>query len=81
MPGKHSLASLELDGAPVSVRKNNPNKLRAGYEDYNADGFEDLIVKFVDTDNYTRQDEWAVLTGTLLDGTPITGTGDICITR
>lgn len=73
------VASLELDGAPVSPRKNNPNKLRAGYEDYNFDGFEDLIVKFVDTDNYDPGDEWAVLTGTLLDGTPIMGIGDICI--
>ena len=45
------------------------------------DGYIDLLVKFVDMDNYDPGDEWATLTGSLLDGTPIIGTGDICITQ
>jgi hypothetical protein len=70
-------ASLELDGAPIATRRSGKPKI--GYEDYNNDGYKDLVAKFVDTDNYTKLDEWAELTGVLLDGTPITGIGDICI--
>ncbi len=89
------VATLELDGAPVAGKNNSDNstgpnadftyrgssKLMAAYEDYNHDGYIDLVVKFVDMDNYDPGDEWATLTGNLLDGTPITGTGDICITQ
>ena len=89
------VSTLELDGAPVSGQNNSNNspgphadftyrgsgRPMAAYEDYNHDGYTDLVVKFVDMDNYDPGDEWATLTGNLLDGTPITGTGDICITQ
>ena len=71
------VTTLELDGAPVATK--DGGKLMVAYEDYNHDGFKDLVVKYVDTDNYTSEDEWAHLTGFLLDGTPIHGVGDICV--
>lgn len=74
------VVTLDLDGAPV-ILKTKAQKPMAGYEDYNKDGYIDLVVKFVDTDNYTPEDKWANLSGYLLDGTPIKGTGDICITQ
>jgi hypothetical protein len=47
-----------------------------------ADGFTDLVIKIEDVGGtFTQGSGTATLTGNLLDGTPILGTGDICITR
>jgi hypothetical protein len=71
--------TVQLEGLPVAARgKAN----LAAYEDVNADGFTDLVVKIEDVDGtFTQGSGTATLTGNLLGGTPILGTGDICITQ
>lgn len=78
---KIDTATLELEGLPVSTRPNGG--LRVAYEDWNNDGYLDLLVKFKDIDGvFFPGDEWATVTGMLKNGiTPFEGVGDICITQ
>lgn len=73
--------SVELQGLKVAV-KGKSDKLMAAYEDWNGDGYLDLVLKIVDGDNTFQQGSGtAKLTGLLNDGSPFEGTGDICITQ
>jgi hypothetical protein len=69
--------TLELAGNRARVKGKSGNI--GSFEDVNNDGFLDLVVQFpVEGLNLTDSDVEATLTGTLLDGTPIEGTDDIC---
>lgn len=72
-----SLANLQIKAVGKS------DKLLASLEDYNGDGFMDLIVKIEDEDGVFEVGEAeATLTGKLLaefDSLPIVGTDSICI--
>jgi hypothetical protein len=76
--------SVQLEGLEVSA-KGKSNKLLAAYEDVNGDDFTDLVLKIEDVDGtFTQGSGSATLTGNLLPefgGTPIEGTGEICITQ
>jgi hypothetical protein len=73
--------TVQLEGLAVAAR-GKANKLLAAYEDVNTDGFTDLVIKIEDVDGtFTQGSGTATLTGNLLDGTSILGTGDICITQ
>jgi hypothetical protein len=73
--------TVQLEGLAVAAR-GKANKLLAAYEDVNTDDFTDLVIKIEDVDGtFTQGSGTATLTGNLLDGTPILGTGDICITQ
>jgi hypothetical protein len=73
--------TVQLEGLAVAAR-GKANKLLAAYEDVNFDGFDDLVVKIEDIDGtFTQGSGTAILTGSLQDGTPFFGTGDICITQ
>ena len=71
--------TLEMDGQPVKFKKNG-NPL-VSFKDVNDDDYEDLKIKFVDEGIYSTTDSMASITGFLLNGLPIFGTSDICITR
>lgn len=72
-------ATVGLEGLPVKV-VGTSNKLLAGIEDTNSDGFADLVVKIEDLDGvFSTGDTTATLTGALFDGTGIVGTDTICI--
>lgn len=76
-----NLETVSLEGLAVAA-KGKANKLLAGYEDVNDDGYVDLVVKIEDQDGvWEAGSGYATLTGELLDGTEFTGTGDICITQ
>ena len=67
------VATLLLNGSAVRMVGKN-TKLQVSYEDWNADGFLDLVAKFQDDpSNWEEGATEAVLTGELLDGTPIQG--------
>jgi hypothetical protein len=73
--------TVQLEGLAVSA-KGKSNKLLAAYEDVNGDGYPDLVIKIEDVDGtFTQGSGTATLNGNLYDGTPIQGTGDICITQ
>ena len=72
-------STLELDDQPVKTNKKG--KLLVNIEDINDDGIDDMVIKFRDKGAYSMSDTTATLTGLLLDGTPILGTTDICITQ
>ena len=72
------VSSLDLEGLTVALKPNG--RYMAAYQDVNADGQMDLVVKFNDLEGvFDPGDEYATLTGNLLDGTPFFGVGDICI--
>ncbi len=65
---------------PWAVR--GKNKLMASVEDVSADGFPDLVVHIeVENLDLTEGDIEAVLTGELMDGTPIEGSDAVTIVR
>jgi hypothetical protein len=76
--------TVQLEGLVVAA-KGKSNKLLAAYEDVNGDGYTDLVIKIEDADGtFTQGSGYATLTGSLSEefgGTPIQGTGDICITQ
>jgi hypothetical protein len=76
--------TVQLEGLAVAA-KGKSNKLLAAYEDVNGDGFTDLVIKIEDADGtFTQGSGYATLMGNLYGeygGTPIQGTGDICITQ
>jgi hypothetical protein len=70
--------TLEFEGSHARV-KGRSGKI-GSFDDVNNDGFTDLAVQFpVDELELTEADVEGMLTGALLDGTPITGTAGICI--
>lgn len=76
-----SVETLSLDTMNIAAR-GKANKLLAAYEDVNGDGYVDLVIKIEDTDGVFEQGTaTATLTGELLDGTPIEGVDEICITQ
>jgi hypothetical protein len=75
-----NLSTVYLETLPVATKPNG--QFMAAYQDWDLDGHEDLLVKFVDEDGvFTPGDYVATLTGNLMDGTPFFGMGDICITQ
>lgn len=73
--------SVTLEGLSVAA-KGKSDKLMAAYEDWNGDGYMDLVLKIVDVDDtFTKGSGTAALNGFLNDGTPFFGIGDICITQ
>jgi hypothetical protein len=73
------MTSLLFSGLEVRVRGNkNPS---CSIEDTNADGYDDMVCKFIDdSSNWSAGDsDSATLIGTLLDGTEFEGTDSICI--
>ena len=72
------VATVRLESLPVATKPNG--NYMAAYEDWDSDGNMDLVVKFVDEEGvFDPSDEYATLTGNLMDGTPFFGVGDICI--
>lgn len=72
------VSTVELEGLPVAMKA--PGRYMAAYEDVDLDGYMDLVVKFDDVAGvFDQGDEYATLTGNLLDGTPFFGVGDICV--
>lgn len=75
-PGTVTLAGLAV------AAKGKSDKLMAAYEDWNMDGYMDLVLKIVDSDGtFDQGSGTAMIEGFLNNGTPIIGTGDICITQ
>jgi hypothetical protein len=67
-----------FDGLAVRVRGNRGPL--CSIEDWNTDGFLDMVCHFEDDPaNWVGGGSTATLTGNLLDGTPFEGTDDICI--
>ena len=74
------VSTVTIKGLPVVMKPNG--RYLAAYEDVNSDGYVDLVVKFNDEAGiFDPEDEFATLTGKLLDGTHFFGVGDICITN
>ena len=72
--------TLSLDSQAVKTKGNGDPQ--TNIEDVNGDGFDDLVVKIIDTDGtYQVGTGTATLTGQLFDGTQIEGTDSICITQ
>jgi hypothetical protein len=72
------VSTVELEGLPVVMRAQG--RYMAAYEDVNSDGYMDLVVKIDDVAGvFDPGDEYATLTGNLLDGTHFYGVGDICV--
>ena len=73
-----NVSTVRLEGLQVIMRANG--RYMAAYEDVNRDGYVDLVLKFYDEDGvFDPGDEYATLTGNLLNGTPFFGVGDICV--
>jgi hypothetical protein len=73
------VASVALAGMSVRVAGKS-DKYQAHIDDVNGDGFDDLVCQIEDFDGVLDEGaDTAVLTGNLLDGTPIVGTDTICI--
>jgi hypothetical protein len=76
--GQVDLATVRLEVLPVATKPNG--RYMAAYQDWNLDGYEDLLVKFTDEEGVFKPgDEYATLTGNLYDGTHFFGKGDICV--
>jgi len=70
--------SLAFAGLDVRVKINDTPQCR--YEDWNGDGYTDLVCNFEDNpDNWSPDNGTATLAGELFDGTPIQGSDTICI--
>ena len=70
---------ISLDGQLTKIKGNGDPQV--AFEDVNDDGYQDMVVKIIDDDEYELGEESATLTGKLLDGTDIEGTDSICITQ
>lgn len=74
-------ATVSLDGLTVKTTGKG-NKFSAHIEDVNGDGLADLVVQIQDADSaFQAGSGTATLNGNLVNGQPIVGTGDICITQ
>lgn len=72
--------TITLDSQTIKSKGNGD--VQASIEDVNNDGFDDLVVKIIDSDGtYTEGTGTATLTGELFDGTPIEGSDSICLTQ
>jgi len=72
--------TVTLDSATVKTKGNGDPQ--TNIEDVNGDGFDDLIIKIIDTDGiYTVGTGTATLNGKLFDGNEIEGSDSICITQ
>lgn len=72
------VSTLSFGGLSLGVRGNCEPTV--SYEDWNSDGYLDLVCHFVDDPTaWTPGDGFATLTGQLNDGTPFQGVGDICV--
>ena len=72
--------TLSLNSQTVKTKGNGDPQ--TNIEDVNGDGFDDLVVKIIDTDGtYEVGTGTATLIGQLFDGTQIEGTDSICITQ
>ncbi len=70
--------TLRLAGLEVKVK--TIGKPQCGYEDWNSDGYGDLVCHFADDpDVWAPGDGEATLTGNLMDGTPFAGSDTICV--
>ena len=68
--------------AGLEVRVKGNDRPQCAEEDWNGDGFTDLVCQFVDdVAAWSPGEAEATLTGNLLDGTAIVGTDSICITQ
>jgi hypothetical protein len=73
-----NLATLRFAGLEVRVK--GTGTPQCGYEDWNLDGYGDLICHFTDDPTaWAPGDGESTLTGNLLDGTPFAGTDSICV--
>ncbi len=71
--------SISLDGSGVKIKGNSDPQV--SLEDVNNDGYEDMVVKIIDTDGtYEQGTDIATLNGSLFNETSIEGTDSICIT-
>lgn len=72
------VSSLHFAGLDVRIK--GTEEPQCAFEDWNEDGYSDLVCHFIDNpDNWSPDDGSATLTGELLDGTFIEGTDSICI--
>jgi len=72
------VSTLSLAGLDVRVKGNGA--AQCSIQDWNDDGYDDLVCQFVDdADAWSPDNGTATLTGNLSDGTPIEGTDDICV--
>lgn len=71
--------TVEVAGSPVLTKGKN-NKLMASIEDVNGDGYPDLVVHVATSAlELTSADTEALVTGELMDGTPIEGSDSVRI--
>jgi hypothetical protein len=73
--------TIALAGSGVAVKGKSGSKLMSHLEDVNDDGFMDLVVQ-VETEDLSPgelESGTAILTGTLLNGLPITGSDSIVV--
>jgi len=76
----HQINTLTLKLAFLSVRVKGNGLPQCGYDDWNNDGQDDLICHFIDDSSiWLTENDKAVLTGYLLDGTPFQGSDFIRI--
>jgi hypothetical protein len=72
------VSTLKFAGLDVRVKGNGASQ--CSVEDWNMDGYDDLVCQFVDDATTWAPDSGtATLSGNLLDGTPFTGTDEICL--
>lgn len=73
-----NVSTVRLEGLQVIMKASG--RYMAAFEDVNKDGYVDLVLKFYDVNGvFDPGDEYATLTGNLLNGTPFFGVGDICV--
>ena len=72
------ISTLKFAGLNVRVRGNG--KPQCAAKDWNGDGYTDLVCHFIDDpDSWSPDNGSATMTGSLKNGTPITGSDSICI--
>jgi hypothetical protein len=83
--GRSDFDVMDIDPATFSfagldVRVKNNGNIQCNQEDWNRDGFTDLVCQFEDDPSFWSPGEGsATLTGNFLDGTPFESSDSICI--